>query len=221
MQFFDEKDKTDSNSNRNHYQSVFYDFSTYPIQNITDFWLIRYINRMRLTIFFYGNGGTLNVLVEMLEFYHNNNEDNYRRINEIKTLWVRILKENLPNYYYYSMHHRCEIYFDGRTRINGQPGGYIHEANLYNTQIQQSTYKYITPKENEKLIRARVAACESEKSLKRMLKRKEILKKSIEEYEHKRRKKLLAEQKIKKMEIEDETSEKTKKSNGIFEIGIN
>lgn len=96
---------------------------------------------MRLTNYFYGNGGTLNVLVEMIEFYHKNNEENHKRINEIKALWVRLQKEKPTNYYYYSMHHRCEIYFDGRKRINGQPGGYIHEGNMYNTKMQHSIYK--------------------------------------------------------------------------------
>lgn len=70
LSLFKEKDLVDNAEKRNHFNSVFYDFEVWPENNLRDFWLIRYMNRMRLTNFGYGNGLSKHALLEMLSFYH-------------------------------------------------------------------------------------------------------------------------------------------------------
>lgn len=163
LSLFNEKDSSDKKNNREHFESVFYAPQTWPMQSIRDFWMIRYINRMRVTNFFFGNGAPLEVLIEMLSFYHTTSHENDQRFEQIKALWIRLTQANLPDYYYFSMHYGFELYLDGRKRTNGQPGEMVSAGNMFNTQEQHAENKYISAKENEALIRNRVAIMENER----------------------------------------------------------
>lgn len=89
---FNSKDTADRNEKREYFSDVFYDFSHWPVHSLRDFWLYRRVNRMRLTNFCFGNGLSVNVFCEMIDFYHENNSDNQRRLGEMLLLWDRLKK---------------------------------------------------------------------------------------------------------------------------------
>lgn len=120
LQLFDSKDATDR-TQRFHFSSAFYDVSVWPVENIRDYWMVRYLNRMRLTNFFFGNEAPWGLLLEMFSFYHNKTMDKERWIEEMRALWHRLGTKSVPHYYYYSMNYGFQIYFDGRKHVNGQP----------------------------------------------------------------------------------------------------
>lgn len=84
LNLFNEKDLKDKNKNREHFSDVFHDSCEWPIHSLRDFWLIRRVNRMRLTNFCFGNGLNLETLLQILSFYHTKSNDNSRRFGEIK-----------------------------------------------------------------------------------------------------------------------------------------
>lgn len=179
LSLFQEKDLLDNGSKRNHFNSVFYDFEVWPQNYLRDFWLIRYINRMRLTNFGYGNGLNKHSLLEMLSFYHVHSNDNIRRWKEISDLWDRLVNETPQEYYYFSIHYGFDVYFDGKKRMNGKPAGYVIDGKQYASTMLDEPRHYLKPKDYELLVRSRVLRNEIERDNERkaLIKRAEFKKK--------------------------------------------
>lgn len=110
---------------------VFYDFSRWPEQSLRDFWLIRRMHRLRLTNFCFGNGISPDVFFDIVQFYHDTNDDNKRRIREMKDLWQRLIDGPPSQYYFYSMELGFEIYFNNERRKYGCPAGQVQFGNLF------------------------------------------------------------------------------------------
>lgn len=185
---FNSKDINDRNEKRGYFSDVFYDFSHWPLNSIRDFWLIRRVNRMRLTNFCFGNGLSLNVLYEMIEFYHENNSDNQRRLGEMVVLWDRLKKNEVPDYYFYSMELGFEMYFNGKKRVNGQPGNHVQMGNLFNTVDQSGSgaYTHLSPAAFERKVREEVASREDQKHSERQ----ELIRRSARKKQERREKTL-------------------------------
>lgn len=157
----------DNGVKREFFSSVFYDFDVWPIASLRDFWMLKYVNRLRLTNFCFGNGMNQETLLEMLRFYHTHSDDNIHRWKEVTDLWNRSQNEKLPHYYYYSMHFGFEIYFDGNKRVKKKPGGPVVDGPMYNSPSQMESTFFCKPKIYEKIVRSRVIAAESERAMER------------------------------------------------------
>lgn len=167
LYLFHKKDFSNKGEKREFFSSVFYDFIAWPSASLRDFWLLRYVNRLRLTNFCYGNGMNQGTLLDMLSFYHTHNDDNIRRWKEISDLWNRLQNEILPDYYYFSMHYGFEIYFTGNKRVNGKPAGPVVEGPMFNSQSRKEPTLYLKPKMYEKMVREQVIEAENEKAMER------------------------------------------------------
>lgn len=165
---FEIKDKSDKGFKRDFLSDVFYDFSVWPVNSLRDFWLLRYNNRMRLTNYCYGNGLSLDTLVEMIEFYHEHNDNNRRRLCEIRILWERLAVSNFSQYYYFSMHYGIEIYFDGQIRKNGRPAGPVIDGPFFKSVQYPQPTGLMTCQQYEAEVRRRVEVAEDEKFQTRM-----------------------------------------------------
>lgn len=174
LNLFDEKDIGDKNKKRDFFSDVFYDFATWPKNYLQDFWLIRRVNRMRITNFCFGNGLNIETLREMLEFYHSQNADNRRRINEIIMLWDRLVNNMVPHYYYYNMQLGFEIYFGGQRRKNGKPAGEVNFNQTFRAENLCDVNVFDKPKVFEIKVRNRIIHSENE----RWNARQELLKKA-------------------------------------------
>lgn len=162
LNLFALKDSSDKNEKREFFSDVFYDFSLWPISAIREFWLIRHVNRMRITNFCFGNGLSLHTFIEMIVFYHEPITDNSRRITEMTLLWDRLKNGIAPHYYYYNMEMKFEIYFGGQKRRNGQPAGPVALGNLFNSVDQSwddETF-FMKPQQYAQLVRSRVEHAE-------------------------------------------------------------
>lgn len=154
LELFKKKDSSDNNKSRDFYSSIFYDFSLWPINTLRDFWLIRYPNRMRLTNFCFGNGLCLEMLIEMLNFYHDPNSDNQQRINEIIALWTRLQNNDVSDYYYYyNMDLKIDLFFNGQKRLNGKPAGIVDTGKMFNSQGPHERSEYLKPLQFAKKVR--------------------------------------------------------------------
>lgn len=167
LHLFHDKDLVDNEAKRNHFNSVFYDFEVWPEYSLRDFWLIRYMNRMRLTNFAYGNGLSKYSLLEMLSFYHVHSNDNIHRWKEISDLMDRLVNETPQEYYYYSIHYGFEVYFNGQKRMNGKPAGYVIDGKQFASTMLDEPRHYLKPKAYELLVRSRVLRNEMHRDLER------------------------------------------------------
>lgn len=124
---------------------------------------------MRLTNFCFGNGLSLNVFCEMIHFYHENNVDNQRRLGEMVALWDRLKKNEVPDYYFFSMELGFEMYFNGRKRVNGQPAGHVQMGRLFNTvdQSGDGAYTHLSAAAFERKVREEMAYREHQKNKER------------------------------------------------------
>lgn len=136
------KDESDNCATREFLSDVFYEFEYWPISVLRDFWLIRRVNRMRITNFCFGNGMSPYAFENIMSFYHNKTSENQHRFKEMKDLWKRLEKQLPSNYYYYSMELKNEIYFDNRLRRSGQPVQMQTTENMYNQQNPCATDDY-------------------------------------------------------------------------------
>lgn len=171
---FNNKDLVNKNEKREFFSEVFYDFTHWPMISLRDFWLIRRISRMRITNFCFGNGLSLKVFIEMIEFYHENNADNQRRLGEMILLWERLKLKQVPDYYYYSIDFGFEIYFSGRKRVNGQPAGKVRMGRLFNTLEQNDENEYLSPAAYERNVRIEMAYHEQQ----RLMERQELIRRA-------------------------------------------
>lgn len=165
---FEKKDKSDNGSKRALFSDVFYDFSVWPDNSLRDFWLLRYNNRMRLTNFCYGNGLNVTTLVDMIEFYHERNDENLHRLCEIRILWERLATNNFAQYYYFSIHYGIEIYFNGQVRKNGRPSGQVIDGPLFKSVQFPQPASFLNCQQYEAEVRRRVEVAGNEKYQKRM-----------------------------------------------------
>lgn len=169
LDLFNKKDSIDKNKNRELFSDVFYDFSEWPINSLRDFWLIRRVNRLRLTNFSFGNGLSLKMLLEMLTFYHIKCDNNFRRFNEISDIWKRI-QENLPaHYYYFNLQLGLEMFFDGRKRKDGKPAELIRINEKYAPQFENNYSTYCKPHVYANLVKRRVLEAEIQRYKSRKL----------------------------------------------------
>lgn len=167
LELFHKKDLLNNGEKREFFSSVFYDFTVWPIASLRDFWLLRYVNRLRLTNFCYGNGMNQGTLLDMLSFYHTHDDNNIRRGKEISDLWIRLQNEVLPYYYYFSIHYGFEIYFTGNKRVNGKSAGPVVDGPMFKSQSQVKPTFYLKPKMYEKVVRNQVIEAENEKAMRR------------------------------------------------------
>lgn len=162
LNLFTQKDSGDNKVKRHFFSDVFYDFSLWPINSIRDFWLLRHVNRMRITNFCFGNGLSLHTFIEMIVFYHGPSTDNSRRITEMTLLWDRLKNGIVPHYYYYNMEMKFDIYFGGQKRQNGQPAGPVVVGNLFNSldQSRDDGTFFMKPRQYAELVKSRVEHAE-------------------------------------------------------------
>lgn len=136
LNLFALKDSSDKNQKHELFSDVFYDFSQWPINPIRDFWLLRHVNRIRITNFCFGNGLRLDTFVEMIIFYHEPSTDNSRGITEMTLLWERLKNGIVPHCYYFLIEMKFEVYFGGQKRQNGQSAGPVVLGNFFNSVDQ-------------------------------------------------------------------------------------
>lgn len=133
LNLFKMKDITDNGATRDFLSDVFYDFEHWPVTVLRDFFLIKHVNRMRITNFCYGNGMSPYIFEIVMTFYHEKISENQNRLKEMKILWKRLEEQCPAHYYYYSMELKSEIYFDNRLRQNSKKGTIHVMRHMFNT----------------------------------------------------------------------------------------
>lgn len=224
LDLFNKKDLVNNGAKREFFSNVFYDFNVWPIASLRDFWMLKYVNRLRLTNFCFGNGMSHETLLEMLTFYHTHSDQNIHRWKEISELWNRLKNEMLPHYYYFSMHFGFEIYFDGNKRVHRKPAGPVVDGPMYNSPSQTESTFFCKPKVYEMIVRNRVIAAENESAMQRKKLREKMLKAPEESKNEKEAVRLLevnSIQEIDEMFPKNEEIEENQQNEALYHLKLN